>query len=308
MSQIPRSYVDSLSHALNRLSKATQAVVKTQLESIVYTDIADLRRQVIEILDPLFEQSTDLAAAYAAESYDQIREESIGVPLGAEAVSNRKPAATEGAIRALIQRVVEGNFESFIIGILERVDYEIKKAAGEATLYNAYHDPLRPRYARVPTGSETCQFCIMLASRGFVYSSDKSAGVLDHWHANCDCRVVPGFPGMTVAGYDPEALRKEWKASGGEEAMARRRERERDQGKKRNRSEYAFAGDKSKGIPELKDFNAVKSYLYKAETAAELERRYNLLGSVYGMRSKQMNSQSLKNVVKTANKRLKQKK
>lgn len=46
------------------------------------------------------------------------------------------------------------------------------------------------RYARVPQGEETCDFCLMLASRGFVYLTYESADA--HVHRNCDCIVVAG--------------------------------------------------------------------------------------------------------------------
>ncbi|WP_251178091.1 hypothetical protein [Adlercreutzia agrestimuris] len=60
---------------------------------------------------------------------------------------------------------------------------------------------------RVPTGNDTCEFCIMLASRGFAFLSKQSAGSTNHYHPNCDCRIVPGFEGETqVEGYDPDAL------------------------------------------------------------------------------------------------------
>ena len=55
------------------------------------------------------------------------------------------------------------------------------------------------RFARVPTGFETCAFCLMLASRGAVYHSRKAAGEFRHFHRNCDCKVVPSFED------DPEA-------------------------------------------------------------------------------------------------------
>lgn len=45
-------------------------------------------------------------------------------------------------------------------------------------------------YARVPTGMETCSYCMMLASRGFVYRSADSAGHADH--RGCNCMIVPG--------------------------------------------------------------------------------------------------------------------
>ena len=45
---------------------------------------------------------------------------------------------------------------------------------------------------------------MMLASRGFVYRSAASAGELNHYHAHCRCRIVPGFNDASVEGYDPQ--------------------------------------------------------------------------------------------------------
>lgn len=81
---------------------------------------------------------------------------------------------------------------------------EVKRMANKTMTDNCVRDDVR--YARVPVGAETCGFCIMLASRGFVYHSERSAGELNHYHQNCDCKVIPGFPGMEVEGYDPDAL------------------------------------------------------------------------------------------------------
>lgn len=67
----------------------------------------------------------------------------------------------------------------------------------------------KARWARIPTGPETCAFCIMLASRGFVYLSEESAGGLDpdHYHDNCDCQVVAGFSDdSAVDGFDHTEL------------------------------------------------------------------------------------------------------
>lgn len=50
-------------------------------------------------------------------------------------------------------------------------------------------------FARVPTGFETCAFCLMLASRGAVYHSRKTAGEWRLFHRGCDCKVVPSFEG-----------------------------------------------------------------------------------------------------------------
>lgn len=79
-------------------------------------------------------------------------------------------------------------------------------------------------WARVATGRETCAWCLMLISRGPVYTSAAKAGAdledwlvaekyaagtdisqwMDEWHPGCDCLVVPvydlnSWPGMSAA-------------------------------------------------------------------------------------------------------------
>lgn len=61
------------------------------------------------------------------------------------------------------------------------------------------------RFARVPSSADSCDFCIMLASRGFEYETAEAAGALKKFHANCGCMVVPD-DGRPPAGYDPDAL------------------------------------------------------------------------------------------------------
>lgn len=294
MATIPRDVVDNLTFSLNKLSEAAQRAIRQMLANIVYTDIADLREQLIEILEPFFGAATDDAAAYAANMYDEIRELSAGRRLGAIPDSMRKPEATEGAIRSFVGVVDDKGIDELLRLICERVDYEIKKAAGSCIMGNAARDPLKPKYARVPTGAETCDFCIMLASRGFVYSSENAASnELDHYHFRCDCRVVPGFEGYTeVEGYDPDALYDIWKASGFDPGSPQQR----------SRSKYAYEGDG--GLPSFKDFSDVKEYLYSAISQKDLQHRFSVLGSIYGFKSEQMRSKSLKNVVKTAERQL----
>ena len=75
------------------------------------------------------------------------------------------------------------------------------------------------RYARVPSGRETCAFCFMLASRGFVYWSKADAGAKGYeYHTNCDCIIVPGFsedsgvhPDAQIQGYKPTELYDRYK-------------------------------------------------------------------------------------------------
>lgn len=75
-------------------------------------------------------------------------------------------------------------------------------------------DPTHPRWARVPQGSKTCAFCMMLASRGFAYTSDETAGRDkggNYYHDDCKCAVVPSWGKQKLAGYDETALKRTYK-------------------------------------------------------------------------------------------------
>lgn len=226
MATLPRAAIDAYTARLNSLSNAARAAVAARLASIEYESIADLREQVIEIMWAVCGAACDMAAATAADFYDEAREIQAGAALGAQAVSAASPEATAAAVRAIVQIVVEGKpWDSFVSQLQDRADFEVKRSAGECVKANAARDPLRPKWARVPSGAETCGFCLMLASRGFAYTSEKSASEKSgggHYHPNCDCRIVPGFDGMEVEGYDPDELYRQWRES--EKAKGRKPE------------------------------------------------------------------------------------
>lgn len=208
--QIPRTVIDDYTARLNTISESTKAVIKETLEGIEFESIADLRQQLIELLEPILGVSTDMAAAYAADFYDEIRTLSTGSAIGADAESCRKPEATTGFICYIVGRVKDDGINDILPAILDRSDFELKRAAGDCIYHNGNNDPLEPRFARVPSGSETCAFCFMLASRGFEYHTAESAGSDGHYHPNCDCRIVPGFAGMEIEGYDPDFLYEQY--------------------------------------------------------------------------------------------------
>ena len=210
--RIPRSYIENYSKALNVVSERARAQLVDALSQIDYSaDVASIREAVIAIMQPACGASSTMAARIAAEFYDGMRAR-FGIDDGfeAEVDSQRVPEATEGAVRAFVQDLVdEKPTEQFIGKCVARIDYETRRAANECVAANAKRDPKKPRWARIPTGAETCQFCIMLASRGFVYHSEETAS---HAHTHCDCRVVPSWDKSPLAqGYDPEKYYDMWK-------------------------------------------------------------------------------------------------
>lgn len=208
MADIPRAYVDGFTRAINRVSEGARKGLADALASIdMSQDVATVREQVIAAMQIWCGGATDQAAVLAAAFYDGLREIELGAPMGAVASSGRNPDATDGAVRAFAQKLVDGRPDEFVALCLERLDYETKVAANEAVLINGHRDSRRPRYARVPDGAETCDFCLMLASRGFVYQSEAAAS---HAHSGCDCRTVPSWGTRGVEGYDPRAIYGRW--------------------------------------------------------------------------------------------------
>lgn len=226
MATIPRAALDLVSEQVNALSADAQTRVLRVLESIAWTpdNVSECRELVVEALRTVLPTYTDAAAQAGADLYDAVRKESVGEAMGATAISGYEPDATEGAVRAFVQDILDGKpVEQFNRKVLDRVDRDIRVAENVSVAENAALDPLEPRYARVPTGPETCEWCIMLASRGFDFKSERSAvgnykkksrtGAASHGHPGCDCRIVQGYPGMEVEGYDPESYYAMWKKS-----------------------------------------------------------------------------------------------
>lgn len=211
--QIPRSYIDNYSKTLNVVSEQARRKLADALSKIDYSqDVATIREAVIAVMQPACNASASVAARLAAEFYDGLRER-FGVvdDYEAEAESLREPAATSGAVRAFAQDLVDGRpLDDFVGKCVDRIDYETRRAANECVAYNAQNDPKKPKWARVPAGAETCQWCIMLASRGFVYHTEETAS---HAHAHCDCRIVPSWDkdNPAVQGYDPDLYYDMWK-------------------------------------------------------------------------------------------------
>lgn len=96
---------------------------------------------------------------------------------------------------------------AYLNGLVDRSVH----AHGQLTVaHNVRRDHGGVRYARVPSGGETCQFCFMLCSRGYVYRSADSGSF--HAHANDRCELVPQFKAGTakVKGYDPDHMAALW--------------------------------------------------------------------------------------------------
>ena len=208
---IPRAAVDFLTEEINGISADAQARVLKVLQGINWTpeNVAACRDLVIQALASVMPTYTTMAAQASADFYDAARELVVGEKMGAKAISDFDMRKTEGAVRGFVRFVLRDDVQTFNDQVLQRIDYEMKRSANMSVVENGRRDPKRVRYARVPTGAETCDFCLMLASRGFVYQSEGTASA-SHCHSSCDCRVTPGWDGMEVEDYDPRSIYDRW--------------------------------------------------------------------------------------------------
>lgn len=116
----------------------------------------------------------------------------------------------EDKVRYLIKMIVDHDAEGFKKGLADASNYYVRRQAYSNITDNCKHNG--KRYARVPQGAETCAFCFMLASRGFVYDSEMNALGTHGYHDNCDCIAVPSDENTVIEGYDWRAMKERYDA------------------------------------------------------------------------------------------------
>lgn len=147
----------------------------------IVTDLGELYGEVLEVYS-----SAD--AALAADWYDRQRElsgartrfrtEVVGHGVATEALLDHVGYAVRGAVTMGPLKGVER--------LSGDLDKSIKQAGRNTGVHNANREQVG--WARVPTGSDPCAFCLTLASRGAAYSTRATAGGDgNQYHGNCSC-------------------------------------------------------------------------------------------------------------------------
>lgn len=178
--------------------------------------VAEKREAAKLIMDGYIQGYDDIAAEFAAEWYDH-RAQKSGVALDqAITMTTYKPESVDDVARYQAKKLAKGGDAEFAKACGEYARNDAFRSLNETIIANVGRDRDRgARFARVPTGFETCTFCLMLASRGAVYHTRKSAGEWKHFHRGCDCKVVPSFEddpyAEVVEGVKPRELQERYK-------------------------------------------------------------------------------------------------
>lgn len=177
--------------------------------------VAEVREFTLDLFGSALPNFTDLTETLACDLFDEIAEECGFEGERARLYDTTDYQVVEDKVRYFAGLLADDDAEQFKREVADVTRYFCKRAAFDNMVENCRAQKIK--WARMPTGFETCPFCFMLSSRGFVYASEKTASEGHHgYHDNCDCVPVPGFqdakgnPRVKIDGYDPETMFRNW--------------------------------------------------------------------------------------------------
>ncbi|MCW2092846.1 UNVERIFIED_ORG: hypothetical protein M2328_006126 [Rhodococcus erythropolis] len=200
--------------AFRMASKNVVAIAKRELiafwSALDLSDPAQARDLLLTFMSDLNDRYGNVASAVAADWYEELRD-------AAPAKGQYRATATGAVPDAQVQASVRYGASSLwtpdaaptlrhLLGVTDR----FVKQAARNTVARSVRGDKGVTYSRVPSGTDTCAFCLVLASRGPVYESRESAKYRadgDKYHNDCDCVPTPSWGGDDLPeGYDPEGL------------------------------------------------------------------------------------------------------
>ncbi len=226
MATIPRRDVQALAAAQERLTSAARAaaesLVASWLDGHPSATVAEAREATMSIVGSVVGRYGGSLASVAL-SVSEGALAADGVELGEYDAPDVDSEAIERAVRYQAGRLAAGDRDGFVRSAGDAASYHTRSQASRAvigrveSLRSGGGGGRRARalgrgdvaYARVPTGAETCAYCMMLASRGVAYHSEGSAGHANH--RGCNCLVVAGTKGSTIEGIDFQEQYRAWK-------------------------------------------------------------------------------------------------
>ena len=170
--------------------------------------VAELRNMAIKSIKQALNAFSPQAGELAGELFDEIvRAEEIGAKFIYQPTIEQ--GLVEKKVHYLAKNLVDGNSQKFIDACSALTRFYVHREANINMYRSAAHSNIH--WARVPSGTETCGWCFMLSTRGFVYATESTAGGLGHkFHLHCDCIIVPGTKKTVIEGYDPKAMYSRW--------------------------------------------------------------------------------------------------
>ena len=198
-------HVETMRDVRALTERALAAALSHVDETTSYTEV---RALVLDSVAAVVQQYGEVAGTVGADLFDELRAEA-----GARGRwrAELPPGWTDRQIRSeLVGAISKYRKEEFTSDALysslrNPVDKLVLGQGRRAIAFNVSKDRRGgPAWAKVPVG-KTCAWCLMIASRGPVFYSERSANKTFHGH--CDCVAWPMWDGSKYPpGYDVDGL------------------------------------------------------------------------------------------------------
>lgn len=219
-----RADVDRLYRANNTVLRLIRSDLNDLFRSLPLGSPEGARDLLLEVVPLLVEQYGNVAGAASAEWFEDLR--SKAVPGTSKTVVARMDnlAEVSGSVRYAAGHLFTDNPDKTLALLSGAVQRHVLYGSRETIRRNVGQDRSKPRWARVPSGSHTCAFCMVVASRGFAYHTRESAGggFMNSYHDDCDCMIVPEWDSMEahIEGYDPDKWYEMYLLAGGSKSAS----------------------------------------------------------------------------------------
>lgn len=207
-----RATLEKITVANDAISKEVDLLLRRALSGISLDNPAVATEQLFEVIPPLVNEWGEVASAAAAEWFEELRTaEGVTGAFRAD-MAPRLPAEQINARLGYATResghLYAGNISEFEAFLSLFVNEYVLQPGHQTVMDNAARD--KAAFARVPEPG-ACEFCLMLASRGFVYSrrTVDQTGEGDRFHGGCRCHAMPVWDetrARVVYGYDPDKI------------------------------------------------------------------------------------------------------
>ncbi|WP_030143880.1 hypothetical protein [Mycetocola saprophilus] len=161
--------------ATDALSLAATGEAVALFREVAQPNPVAVRKALIKglpaVLQPYITASGELSAVW----YEDLRREAVGAGFYAEPIDTLADGLVSGIARHAVSPLF-GQGNATVASLLAGSVQKAVAGAGRSTIdSNVRRDRVKVAYARVPQAG-CCAFCAMLASRGAVYGSERSAG------------------------------------------------------------------------------------------------------------------------------------
>lgn len=190
--------------ALSALSAQAQQALVAGLSGVDLRDGARVRSALALLWPDILHVYGDSAVGLASDFFEE-----WAAGMGVKSAVYSGTESSERELARMRWATTQPAILPNLVGVLDEL---VKGRARKTMQESAQQSGLR--FARVPTGHETCAFCRLLASRGAVYLSRQTASATysgSSYHGHCDCVPVPvRGPEDYPHGYDPDRYLDEY--------------------------------------------------------------------------------------------------